>query len=191
MMPQKDLDTGILHTGLLQLPPGASILIDETQMQPGQLNETGLLNLKALCDLIETQKVYYDFKFQSVEMFANFNVIVMSSTNSLIKTNNAVMLKLPDNGQSIEASKCNLQPTIDELNRMRQYLTIAKILPYEVPLEMSELAQKHFVEARQANKQYTADNFHHLLNTARLVSLSQGNVKLNRESWDKAVSLVQ
>jgi len=39
--PRKDYSTNRLHAGLLQLSAGTHLIIDETAMQPGQLNSSG------------------------------------------------------------------------------------------------------------------------------------------------------
>ncbi|XP_063710953.1 mini-chromosome maintenance complex-binding protein-like isoform X2 [Symsagittifera roscoffensis] len=187
LIPHKDVETGVLHTGVLQLPPGSSVIIDETCMEPGTLDESGLANLAALTTLIQNQKVYYDFKFQNVELLTNYNVIIMSSTSSLVKSS-ALRLKMKPTAEP-SMPRCAIV-SIEQAYALRKYLTIAKFLQYEVPLEMSEIAQKHFVQSRQENKQYSADDFHHMLNTARLVSLSKGCSKLNEECWQKAKQLV-
>ena len=46
---------------------GTLLVVDETQLSPGQLNEQGVKNLAALCHLSRWQRVYYDFRYYSTE----------------------------------------------------------------------------------------------------------------------------
>lgn len=46
-------------------------MLDETAMLPGQLQEQGVKNVNALSDLIQWQKVQYDFKYHTAEFPCN------------------------------------------------------------------------------------------------------------------------
>uniref|UniRef100_A0A6S9S0G0 Mini-chromosome maintenance complex-binding protein n=1 Tax=Chrysotila carterae TaxID=13221 RepID=A0A6S9S0G0_CHRCT len=61
--PFKDHEANALKQGCLQLPTGAVLLLDETVLAPGQLREQGVRNVRALADLLERQKVAYDFTY--------------------------------------------------------------------------------------------------------------------------------
>ena len=189
LLPHKDMDTMVLHTGKLQLAPGTLLIVDETGMQPGTLNETGLKNLSALTSLVQSQKLLYDFKFQNVEIFCNYNIIVFSETSSLIKHFDAVQVLKPSEITPEKAAHVESQHAL--LQTLPNYFATVKQMAYHVPAEMSNVAQKHFVDTRQSNKNYSADDFHNLLNVARLVSLSFGRTELSVECWQKALALVE
>jgi len=42
---------------------GTHIVCDETQMMEGKIEQNGVANIKALAELIEDQKVVYDFQY--------------------------------------------------------------------------------------------------------------------------------
>lgn len=63
--PVKDYSSNRLKAGLLQVSHGTHLLVDETVMKPGQLNERGLANLTALGNVIQWQRVKYDFKYHT------------------------------------------------------------------------------------------------------------------------------
>lgn len=46
---------------------GTEILVDETVLKPGQLSEVGVANLTTLGNLVQWQKLKYDFQFHSAE----------------------------------------------------------------------------------------------------------------------------
>ena len=50
---------------------GTHLLVDETALTPGQLTEVGVKNLTALGNLIQWQKVTYDFQYHTSEFECN------------------------------------------------------------------------------------------------------------------------
>jgi len=48
-----------LVSGVLQLAEGSHLIIDETQLQVGTLNSTGVENVRSLKSLTELQKVVF------------------------------------------------------------------------------------------------------------------------------------
>jgi hypothetical protein len=63
MIPKKDYEQNRLVAGMLQLANGTELLIDETRMDEGQLNERGVANLKAIGGLLQTGKLEFDFAY--------------------------------------------------------------------------------------------------------------------------------
>ena len=59
-----------------------------------------------------------------------------------------------------------------------------------MPEPVSETIQADFVAMRQADpKNVTAETLHHLMNVARLWSLSKGEMCMSLESWHEACAL--
>jgi hypothetical protein len=58
-VPMKDQEANCIWPALLQLPAGASLLLDEAMMVPGKLSEVGVKNIGALSILLSRQKVGY------------------------------------------------------------------------------------------------------------------------------------
>ena len=59
-----------VSASLLIAPPpksGTNLVLDETAMVPGRLDEAGLRNLEALGCLVQWQKVRYDFHFHTAD----------------------------------------------------------------------------------------------------------------------------
>ena len=52
-----------MEPGLFQMLDGSCIVCDETSMLPGKIENNGVANIKALAELIEDQKVVYDFQY--------------------------------------------------------------------------------------------------------------------------------
>lgn len=79
-----DYDSGRLEQGLLQVPDGTLIVIDERCLQPGKLSETAAKNLQAIIDLISHQTVQYDFGGQSISIPTNVPIISISHGKSIL-----------------------------------------------------------------------------------------------------------
>lgn len=59
--PRKNYDTNMMEPGMFQMLDGTQIVCDETCMDEGKIEKNGVINIKALAELIEDQKVVYDF----------------------------------------------------------------------------------------------------------------------------------
>ena len=60
------------------------LVIDETNLSTGQVTTYGKLNYAAFKDLIEFQKLNYDFKFYTMEYETDIPVLILSETKSFI-----------------------------------------------------------------------------------------------------------
>ena len=93
-IPLKDYQNNKLQPGLLQLPIGTHMLIDETAMQTGQLAAEGVQNLTTIGELIKWQHVKYDFKYHSLEMGTDIPIVILSEGKSLLPSNYRIPLKV-------------------------------------------------------------------------------------------------
>ncbi|KTF80659.1 hypothetical protein cypCar_00036069 [Cyprinus carpio] len=84
MVPRKDYTANRLVSGTLQLANNTSLFLDETQLEQGQLDATGVRNITALGNLITWQKVDYDFNYHQMEFSCNINVLITSEGRSLL-----------------------------------------------------------------------------------------------------------
>ncbi|XP_078449396.1 mini-chromosome maintenance complex-binding protein [Lampetra fluviatilis] len=191
LAPCKDYAQNRLRTGALQLPNGASLFLDETELQPGQLDATGVRNVTALGNVISWQKVDYDFSFHQVEFPCSLNVLVVSEGRSLLPSDCQMRLApapVPaDPAAYFTALRASLSPAL--LDRVRSYLTLARLSDYSIGDEVSKAVEEDFVEMRREDPQVTGDDLHLLLVVARLLSLSVGQTGLTRERWLRAQHL--
>lgn len=61
--PRKNYDTNQMEAGILQMLEGTNVICDETHIKEGKIEKNGINNIKALAELIEDQKVVYDFQY--------------------------------------------------------------------------------------------------------------------------------
>ncbi|CAH4028882.1 unnamed protein product [Pieris brassicae] len=189
LLPKKDYDCNRLTSGILQLSKHTHLVLDETQMQQGQLDATGVNNIAALGNLIKLQKVEYDFKYYKMEFDSDISVLVLSEGKSLLPSDYHVPLRPEKSSLDIfdaivEAANYYLKEEI--MNSIRIYLTSLKLVKYSISDDL-QFVEEDFIEMRSKSDDdnpVSADDLHRLLVLARLVSLSRGLDTLNKECWD-------
>ncbi|XP_066535529.1 mini-chromosome maintenance complex-binding protein [Hoplias malabaricus] len=189
MVPRKDYTANRLVSGTLQLASNTSLFLDETQLEQGQLDTTGVRNITALGNLISWQKVDYDFNYHQMEFPCNINVLVTSEGRSLLPCDCQVHLQptlTPPNLE--EYLKTVLQAQLpSQLNKYRVYLTVVRSLDYSISEQLTKAVEEDFVEMRKDDPQsVNAEDLHRMLIVARLLSLSYGQTNLSSDNWVKA-----
>ncbi|NWZ92657.1 MCMBP protein, partial [Nesospiza acunhae] len=191
-IPHKDYTANRLVSGLLQLASNTSLVIDETQLEQGQLDTAGVHNVTALGNLITWQKVDYDFNYHRMEFPCNINVLITSEGRSLLPSDCQVHLQpqiIPPNMEEYMSSLLTaVLPSV--LNKFRIYLSLLRLLDYSISDEVTKAVEEDFVEMRKNNPEsVTADDLHKMLLVARFLSLSAGQTTLSRERWLRAKQL--
>lgn len=74
-------------SGWLQLPDGTHLLVDETKMNAGVLQEQGVRNMADIHSLTLRQEVNYDFNYFRIPFHTNIPVLVLSEGKSMIPVN--------------------------------------------------------------------------------------------------------
>ncbi|CAM9758099.1 unnamed protein product, partial [Heterosigma akashiwo] len=59
---------------------GTALLLDETALEEGQLNALGVRSLQALQNLMNVQKLPYDFQFYQMEHEVDHPVMIFSES---------------------------------------------------------------------------------------------------------------
>uniref|UniRef100_A0A8C4Q7A1 Mini-chromosome maintenance complex-binding protein n=1 Tax=Eptatretus burgeri TaxID=7764 RepID=A0A8C4Q7A1_EPTBU len=190
--PRKDYSANRLLAGILQLSSGSLLMIDETELQTGQLDVTGVQNITALGNAITWQKVDYDFDFHQMEFPCNLNIVVTSEGKSLLPSDCQVRLKpqvvLANFNEYFGALRNSLSPAL--LDKFRVYLTLTRMMEYNIDDVISKAVEEDFVEMRRLEPDsITAENLHMLLTVARLLSLSVGQSSLTMLRWQRTKEL--
>uniref|UniRef100_A0A8C0J072 Mini-chromosome maintenance complex-binding protein n=1 Tax=Chelonoidis abingdonii TaxID=106734 RepID=A0A8C0J072_CHEAB len=191
-IPHKDYTANRLVSGVLQLASNTSLVIDETLLEQGQLDATGVHNVTALGNLITWQKVDYDFSYHQMEFPCNINVLITSEGRSLLPSDCQVHLQpqiIPPNMEEYMNSLLKaVLPSM--LNKFRIYLSLLRLLDYSISDEVTKAVEEDFVEMRKNDPEsITADDLHRTLLVARFLSLSAGQTTLSRERWLRAKQL--
>lgn len=187
--PVKDYSKNRLQSGLLQLSAHTHLVIDETALEPGQLDSKGVKNITALGNLLRWQKVEYDFNYHHLDFEANIPVLIMSDGQSLLPADCTLPMEArgppPGIAQIFTGINDYLTPVLME--KIRCYLSLLQTLDYDISDELQKVVQDDFVEQRQqSSTKMNSDDLHMLLVLARLISLSYGQTMLTISSWEKA-----
>lgn len=190
LVPKKDYVANRLVSGALQLAKNTFLFLDETQLEQGQLDTTGVHNVTALGNLISWQKVDYDFNYHQMEFPCNINVLITSEGRSLLPSDCQIHLQTqvaPSHLEEYLSGVHMLSQASSQLNKFRIYLSVARLLDYNISDEVTKSVEDDFVDMRKDDPQsISAEDLHRMLVVARLLSLSQGQTSLSRDSWLRA-----
>ena len=64
---------------------GTNVICDETHMNEGKIEKNGVHNIKALAELIEDQKIVFDFQYMSQDFPISSSVLILSGGRSMFK----------------------------------------------------------------------------------------------------------
>ncbi|KAM7385909.1 hypothetical protein PAMP_001953 [Pampus punctatissimus] len=190
LVPKKDYVANRLVSGALQLARNTSLFLDETQLEQGQLDTTGVRNVTALGNVISWQKVDYDFNYHQMEFPCNINVLIASEGRSLLPSDCQIHLQTQVTPEHMDEylSSIHVHPQASsQLNKFRLYLSVARLLDYSISDEVTKSVEDDFVDMRKDDPQsISAEDLHRMLVVARLLSLSLGQTSLSRDSWLRA-----
>ncbi|NP_001135159.1 mini-chromosome maintenance complex-binding protein [Salmo salar] len=189
LVPKKDYVANRLVSGALQLARNTSLFLDETQLEQGQLDSSGVRNITALGNLISWQKVDYDFSYHQMEFPCNINVLVTSEGRSLLPSDCQVPLQPQVTPPNMEEylTTIHMAQFTSQMNKFRVYLSLARTLDYSISDEVTKAVEDDFVDMRKDDPQsVTAEDLHRMLVVARLLSLSMGQTTLSRDGWMRA-----
>ncbi|XP_046680106.1 mini-chromosome maintenance complex-binding protein-like [Homalodisca vitripennis] len=189
MIPKKNYETNRLESGLLQLSDKTHLVIDETMLEPGQLNDRGVRNCRALGSVISNQRLEYDFQFYPVEFNTDIPVLILSEGKSMLPSDCHLPLEvdaacLATVRETFAAATHYLREPL--LSQLRVYLSLVSTADYDLTPEVQQIVQEDFVKMRQEQAKTSAQDLHSLLVLAKLLSLSQGARCLTKECWEMA-----
>ncbi|KAF7273594.1 hypothetical protein GWI33_013702 [Rhynchophorus ferrugineus] len=190
-VPKKDYESNRLSSGILQLSRNTLLVLDETKLQEGKLDAAGVRAVQSLARVIKSQKVTYDFNYYPIDYDCDIQFLIFSEGKSMLPSDSLLRLKPDDGcvktfGEIIEAARHFLKPEL--LQKIRIYLTKARLIKYELSEQVQELVEQEFVAMRQ-NGNVTAQDLHSLLVLCRLVCLSEGKDTLDSMCWRKACEM--
>lgn len=177
-------DGDMLRSGRLQVAKGTTLLIDETHLNEGTLQDTGVRNVQRLTTMLQTHKLGYAFPFTQYEFDTELSTIVLSSTKSMLPTD----IRLP--WSPTGTTTASAQPSADQLQSWRAHLLQARqaALP-ALPEHLAKQITEEFVDSRRVTTQAsTQDDLQRRLNLTRLAALGQG-AELDEPLWRSIVQL--
>ncbi|KAI0362760.1 hypothetical protein OH77DRAFT_1585098 [Trametes cingulata] len=181
-----------LHAGVLQLPQGTVLLVTEGGVREGQLREHGVMNVRALQDVMDAQTLPYVFPYSQFSFPTDITCIVLSEgrKSTFFKTDLNVPLRAPTTPGAVAAlykpaDEVKLPPA-EKLAAFRDLVVGARVGKVQVPVETSEHIQTEFVRERQGDRSLTADDLIRRMTVAKLYALSAHEPSLSIETWQRA-----
>jgi hypothetical protein len=187
--PRLNVQTGQLGSNAtLQQPDGCVLIIDEMNLTEGEFKDQAVCNLQALLDLIRQQQVNYDFGMQQVTLKSDMPVVSLSRGKKSILPFD---LKIDCDG--VEFKELNSE---SDAKLFLSYLSHCRIISCSVSGEMANFLEQDYLALRKAspvlpngNPKMNEQEFHRLMNLARLMAVSHGQSSLSKEIWDTTKSL--
>lgn len=177
--PVKNNATDELEIGALQFREDTAVVIDETMLGQGQLNEIGMRNLESLKVLLREQRVNYDFEFHAIPFEVRSTDLVLSRSKPLpqLETHCFLYAEVEDveDVEPAEVDNAAKEENEFSLEQYRVYLTLCSALVHKFELNAEEVTKAiadDFVEIRQKDASATQETLHHRLLLMRLINSS-------------------
>ena len=198
--PRKDYATNRLRSGPLQLASGTTLVLDETALSAGALNDRGVRNARALADLATTQELEMDFSFHAMRVPTDVNVVAVSGsrTSGIVEGLDAsVVLRMTAeprvpiigcDGSSSDFEEPSRSHGIDaaSLAEMRAFVARARSSSHAIGADAGARIESAMVAARASDPNATQETFHRWLTMSRLAALARGETELSIEHWNRA-----
>lgn len=168
---------------------GTHVVVDETALEEGQVQEAGLKNLRTLMDVVASHELIGEYQYFRLELKVDIPVVVVSVAKSLVTTDNMIVVPLEPAADGPNAAGVS-PDDLDEgaLLRLRQYLAVMRWNDHQLG-DTEEQIQNEFVQRRQAGQSVSQQTFERWLLVARMMSLSHGETVLTAERWAEALAL--
>lgn len=121
--PRKNYDTNQMEPGMLQMLEGTNVVCDETHIKEGKIEKNGISNIKALAELIEDQKVVYDFQYVQQDFSLSASVVILSESRSMFKN----AYHVPGKGEGEAMSESMMEEILNDqdlIQQLRKYFLL-------------------------------------------------------------------
>ncbi|EPX74613.1 MCM binding protein [Schizosaccharomyces octosporus yFS286] len=183
LYPRSDGDT--LSIGRLQLAPGTLLILDETELSSGTLNDTGVRNVAFLSYLLSQQEITFAYPFSSYNIQTDVRIVVLSHGKSILPVNAVYASKFDETLMSVETSLPS-----DDIERLSNYLDMWTRTA-DIPTDMLEFIQSNYVRSRRDGLQTNEKVLSIEINCSRLYAKSLASNFVSRQHFEQASRLVE
>ncbi|KAG1882914.1 putative alanine racemase-domain-containing protein [Suillus subluteus] len=184
-----------LHSGYLQVPHGTTLLLTENGVQEGKLVEKGIMNIRAVQEVMDAQTLEYSFPFSKFTFPTDIVTIVLCDgrKSAFFQTGFTIPLETkPSLRDNLYKPRDQIKiPDTAKLASYRSFLAAAKQCfgTVQVAEETSQHIQEDFVRQRQEDPSITADDLIHLMKVARLLAASMLEREVTVDIWETSKRL--
>jgi len=183
-----------LHSGLLQLPKGAVLLLNEGAVAEGDVFNTGMMNIRSAQQMMKDQTLEYVFPFSGFQFETDVNFIITTESrqSTFFKTDVNIPLRASaSEGVTNGLYKSVAVPPEEKLLLFRQLVGGSRIGNVAVTESIGKYIEDDFVQARALSPEKTngVDHLIQRMVVARLIALSLHQEELTAENWERAREL--
>ncbi|KIO13168.1 hypothetical protein M404DRAFT_992747 [Pisolithus tinctorius Marx 270] len=182
-----------LHSGYLQLPAGTTVLLTESAVFEGKVAEKGLMNIRAIQEIMDSQTLDYTFPFSRFTFETDISTVVLAEGRKSAFFQTSLNIPLQSNSDSnlYRPGEKVAWPSSEKLKIFRSYIDACKAASGKVKVSeaVSKYIQESFVRQRQEDKTTTLNDLMHLMKAARLLAASHLQDEMTTEIWERMKEL--
>ena len=180
--PKKDLEANRLVAGRLQLAPGTFVLLDESEMQPGDVNDNGVRALQAISSLVSDQQLPCDFSTYDVKIPLELKCLFASKGVSILKLADVVLPLRANAAQSVDSIGLDAA-------RFLLGLITRQTKPFRMPEDVATAFSQDFAQLRQEFREIEQRTVYVWSFLARAICFTHGEEELTIERWRSVLAL--
>ncbi|CCG84788.1 protein of unknown function [Taphrina deformans PYCC 5710] len=166
--------------GTLQLPADFAVILNESALSEGKLDERGVKNLQCLSNTITSQDLKFQFPFSEFKIPVDLSFITLSHGKSLLPSTISVPLT--------RSSTWNLNAK-SSISQMRHYLARCRLFEIEIQEEVSKEVQEDFVNSRKEGHPMDQADLSMALALGKEIAKSYSRRQMTWDDYTKAKSL--
>jgi len=180
--PKKDFEANRLVAGRLQLAPGTFVLLDESEMQPGDVNDNGVRALQAISSLVSDQQLPCDFSTYDVKIPLELKCLFASKGVSILKLADVVLPLRANAAQSVDSIGLDAA-------RFLLGLITRQTKPFRMPEDVATAFSQDFAQLRQEFREIEQRTVYVWSFLARAICFTHGEEELTIERWRSVLAL--
>lgn len=189
LVPVKDYAQNRLLAAPLQLGAGTPLVLDESGMDAGTLHASGVANVQGIAQLLAAQTLPYNFVYHTIDFPVDAPVFIVSQGRSLFTATVHVPLQPLAPYVAPAVPEADAHDAEGFLIAAREYLELARWLPWQLDETISAAIEADFVALRQERDGVSQDMLHTWITLARWLAVSCGETCLSAERWAHLKSL--
>ncbi|CAI6363991.1 unnamed protein product [Macrosiphum euphorbiae] len=194
MIPRKSYTSNRMETGFLQLSDRTHLVVDETDLQPGNFNSKGILNLEALKNIISNQQMKYDFANFGIQCETQIPTLTLSIGKPLLPCDIDIVLKpdpsFSDVDQTMKSLHDYLTSQLPLLDKLRKYIAIISTFPFTCNRDIVRMIGDYYLEMVLIDQNIVSDgDLHNFSMISKLITLCSGKNEFDIAVFERAKSL--